>query len=93
MIDVGLVTRTSMNNLVSAGDVGPEDEKRFYVGARAFFIKAFEYALSHMPLDDELLINAEMVYFEQRETITPSMVQYFVERYSTKVKVIVRKNL
>ena len=70
-----------MNNLVSAGDVGPEDEKRFYAGARAFFIDAFEYALSHMPLDDELLINAEMV------------VQYFVERYITKIKVMDRKNL
>ena len=79
-----------MNNLVSAGDVGPEDEKRFYAGARAFFI---EYALSHMSLDDELLINAEMVYFEQRENIKPSMVQYFVERYITKIKVIDRKNL
>lgn len=78
-----------MNNLVSAGDVGPEDEKRFYAGARAFFIDAF----SHMPLDDDLLINAEMVYFEQRENIKPSMVQYFVERYITKIKVIDRKNL
>lgn len=87
------MTRTSMNNLVSAGDVGPEDEKQFYAGARAFFIDAFKYALSHMPLDDELLINAEMVYFEQRENIKPSMVQYFVERYITKIKVIDRKNL
>lgn len=87
------MTRTSMNNLVSAGDVGPEDEKRFYAGARAFFIDASEYALSHMPLDDDLLINAEMVYFEQRENIKPSMVQYFVERYITKIKVNDRKNL
>ena len=46
-----------------------------------------------MPLDDDLLINAEMVYFEQRENIKPSLVQYFVERYITKIKVIDRKNL
>ena len=84
------MTRTSMNNLISAGEVGPEDEKRFYAGARAFFIDAFEYALSYMPLDDDLLINAEI---EQRENIKPSMVQYFVERYITKIKVIDRKNL
>ena len=74
-----------MKNLISAGYVGPEDEKRF--------IDAFEYAVSHMPLDDELLINAEMIYFEQRGNIKPSMVQYFVERYITKIKVIARKNL
>ena len=46
-----------------------------------------------MPLKDELLINAEMVYFEERENIKPSMVQYFVQRYSTKLIAIVRKNL
>ena len=31
-----------MNNFISSGDVGTEDEKQFYVGARAFFIEAFE---------------------------------------------------
>ena len=81
------MTRTALNNLVSSGDFGAEDEKRFYVGARSFFIEAFEYAVSHMPVNDELLVNAEMVYSEEREKLEPSMVQYFVQRYSTKVTV------
>ena len=83
MLDVGFVTRTSLNNLVSSGDIGAEDEKRFYVGARSFFSKAFEYAVSHIPVNDELLVNAEMVPFEEREKLKPSMVQYFVQRYGT----------
>ena len=65
MIDVGFVTRTALNNLVSSGDIGAENEKRFYEGARSFFREAFEYALNHMPVNDELLVNAEMVYFEE----------------------------
>ena len=83
MLDVGFVTRTSLNNLVSFGDIGAEDEKRFYVGTRSFFSKAFEYAVSHIPVNDELLVNAEMVHFEEREKLKPSMVQDFVQRYST----------
>lgn len=80
MIDVGFVTRTALNNLVSSSDIGAEDEKQFYVGTRYFFREAFEYAVSHMPVNDELLVNAEMVYFEEREKLEPSMVQYFVQR-------------
>ena len=78
-----MATRTSLNNLVSSGDIGAEDEKRFYVGARSFFGKAFEHAVSHIPVNHELLVNAEMVHFEEREKLKPSMVQYFVQRYST----------
>jgi len=81
LIDVGFVTRTALNNLVSSGDIGAEDEKRFYEEARSFFIEVFEYAVSHMAVNDELLVSAEMVYFEEREKLEPSMVQYFVQRY------------
>lgn len=92
LIDVGFVTRTALNNLVSSGDIGAEDEKRFYEEARSFFIEVFEYAVSHMAVNDELLVSAEMVYFEEREKLEPSMVQYFVQRYSTKVKVLKSTN-
>ena len=77
------MTRTSLNNLVSSGDIDTEDEKRFYVGAKSFFSKAFEYDVSHIPVNDELLVNAEMVHFEEREKLKPSMGKYFVQRYST----------
>lgn len=53
-----------MNNFVSVGDVGFEDEKWFYVGVRVFFIDVFEYVFSYMLLDDDFFINVEMVYFE-----------------------------
>jgi len=33
---------------------------------RSFFIESFEYAVSHMPVNDELLVNAELVYFEEK---------------------------
>ena len=74
------MTRTSLSNLVSSGDIGAENEKRFYEGAKSFFREAFEYALNHMPVNDELLVNAEMVYFEEREKLEPSMALCFVQR-------------
>lgn len=80
MFDVDFVSRTALNNLVSSGDIGAEDEKQFYEGARSFFIESFEYAVSHMPVNDELLVNAELVYFEEREKLEPSMVQYCLSK-------------
>ena len=66
------MTRSALNNLASSGDIGVENEKWFYEGARSFFREAFEYALNHMPVNYELLVNAEMVYFEEREKLEPS---------------------
>lgn len=40
----------------------------------------YEYALSHLPIDDPVLVNAEFVKFEDRESSSLSMPQYFVER-------------
>ncbi|CAH3027310.1 unnamed protein product [Porites evermanni] len=78
LLDVGFMTRTSLNNLVSSGDIDTEDEKQFYVEAKSFFSKAFEYDVSHIPVNDELLVNAEMVHFEEREKLKPSMGKYFI---------------
>jgi len=33
-----------------------------------------------MPVNDELLVNAELVYFEEREKLEPSMVQYCLSK-------------
>lgn len=42
-VDIGFVTRTTLNGLVESGDVSPQEEKKFYTGAKAFFLRAFQY--------------------------------------------------
>lgn len=79
-MDVGFVTKSTLNRLVASGDASPRDEIKFYSGAKAFFVRAFEYGLARMPLNDPLLCSAKFVNFEERENITFSMPHYFIQR-------------
>ena len=77
-IDVEFVTKTTLKRLITSRDIPSSKEQVFLNGA--FFQKAYEYALSHLPIDDPVLVNAEFVRFEDRESSSLSMPQYFVER-------------
>lgn len=54
-IDVGFVTKTTLKCLITSGDIPSSKEQVFLNGAYAFFQKAYEYALSHLPIDDPVL--------------------------------------
>ena len=77
---VGIMTRQLLMKLQQDGDISATDVKRFYVGVRAFYISAVDYAIDNLPLNDTLLKNAEFVYFPKREQATISQVVYFVTR-------------
>ena len=79
-MDVGFVTKTTLKRLISSGDVASNQEQVFNNGVQAFLLKAYEYAISHLPVDDPILLNAEFVQFEDREHLSISMAQFFVER-------------
>lgn len=55
-------------------------KKMFYDGAKAFFLKAFEYSVECMPVGDPLLQNAQFVHFEDKDNMSVSMPQYFFQR-------------
>ena len=79
-MDVRFVTKTTLQRLISSGDVASNKEKVFYNGVQAFHLKAYGYAISHLPVDDPVLLNAEFVQFEDREHLSISMPQFFVDR-------------
>lgn len=79
-MEVGFVTKTTFKRLISSGDVASNKEQLFYNGVQAFFLKAYQYAISHLPIDDPVLVNAAFVRFEDREESSISMPQFFVER-------------
>ncbi len=57
------------------------EKAKFYEGAKAFFFIAFEYGVRRMPVDNPVLENARFSHFEDRENMSFSMPQYFVERH------------
>lgn len=79
-MDVGFVTKTTLKRLIASGDIPSSKEKVFLNGVQAFFLKSYGYAISHFPIDDPVLLNAEFVRFEDREHSSISMPQFFVER-------------
>ena len=57
--------------------------QKFYKGVRLFYKSAVDYAIENLPLNDDLLKNAEFVYFPKRDQATISQVVYFVTRLVT----------
>ena len=47
---------------------------------RAFYVRAMEYSLANLPLNDEVLKNATFVHVPSREDASFAQVEYFVSR-------------
>lgn len=78
--DIGFLTKTTLNRLLAEGDASSRDENCFYEGVKQVFSTAFEYAVTHMPVNDPVLVNAQFVQFSNRENCQVDMPQYFVHR-------------
>ena len=81
-IYICIVTRSRLNKLLEEGDVSPREIEKFMNGVKAFYESAVSYALTHLPLKDELLQNAEFVNIRERVQASFTQVTYFVERFS-----------
>ena len=78
---VGFGTRMCLNKLVDEGDISMAETSKFFQSARAFYVRAMEYALANLPLKDELLKSDKFVNIASRDSATFSQVEYFVQRY------------
>ena len=57
-IYLGMITRSRQRKLLEDDDIAPSAISKFFEGVRALYKCATSYALSHLPLDDEVLLNA-----------------------------------
>ena len=77
---VGMTTKMRLHQLFDDGDVSEAQRNTFFKSARAFYVRAMEYATKNLPLNDELLKNARFLDFHSRENASISQVEYFVNR-------------
>ena len=61
-----MFTRSKLKKLLEEGDISSHAASKFMKGVRVFYESAVSYALSHFPLDDELLKNAQFVDIKRR---------------------------
>ena len=78
-MDIRFVTKT-LNCLILSGDVTAEKEQLIFKGVEVFILQAYEYAISHFPVDEPVLLNEAFVQFEDREQSFLAMPQLFAQR-------------
>ncbi len=74
--------RQQIRKLLNDGNISNGDIGLFYSAVRLFFTTAATYALKNLPIEDEILFNAQCVNLGQRSTSTVTRVMYFIDRYS-----------
>lgn len=57
-VTIGLVTKQRLLRLLDDGDIGVNDQSKFYKGVKAFYMKAASEALKKLPFDDCVLNHA-----------------------------------
>ena len=78
---IGYVTMQTTKQLHREGAITDRQLANFFKAAREFIVCATEYLLKWCPLEDELLIHATWLHFEQRLEKHFNSVEYFVHRY------------
>ena len=84
-LHIGMSTRQLLNRLADDGDISSSEVKLFYRAVQQFYMKAADYALDNLPLNDPVLRNSKFVDFTKKDTQDFSQVEYFVARYDTVV--------
>ena len=85
---IGMMTRQLLLKLLNDGDISDHQVRVFYAAVREYYCCAATYALSNLPLHDDVLQNATFINFEARESATIDQVTYFVSRYMYTVHVL-----
>nr|XP_043872485.1 uncharacterized protein LOC122761339 isoform X2 [Solea senegalensis] len=80
-LDVGFTTRATLNRLLEAGDLTPQEVQQFQQASLAFLVRAVEYAINKLPLKEALLQHAKFVDVQQRAECGVEDALYFVDRF------------
>jgi len=77
---VGFTTRATLNRLLEAGAITPQQVQRFQQAAVAFLERAVEYAIKKLPMKEPLIKHAMFLDVQQRAECGVEDVFYFVDR-------------
>ena len=75
-----MYTRQRLQRLFREGYLSHTEKTKFFKSVRAFSIRAMEYSLANLPLNDDVLKNATFVHVPPREDASFAQVEYFVLR-------------
>ena len=66
-IFVAMIMETQLTKLFAEGDITHAQYSKIFKGVREFYVKAMGYALSNLPMNDEVLTNVMFVNVMSRD--------------------------
>lgn len=79
-LNVRFITRPTLNKLLEAGYMTKEKAQQFQQAALALLVRAVEYAMDKLPLEDARLKHGRFVDMQMRDECGVDNVFYFVGR-------------
>ncbi|KAK1880620.1 N-(5'-phosphoribosyl)anthranilate isomerase [Dissostichus eleginoides] len=71
----------TLNRLLEAGDITPQEVQLFQQAALAFLVRAVEYGINKLPLKEALLRHTRFVDVQQRTECGVEDALYFIDRF------------
>ncbi|XP_033961220.1 uncharacterized protein [Pseudochaenichthys georgianus] len=78
---IGFTTRGTLNRLLDAGVITPQQVQSFQQAAVAFLVRAVEYAMKKLPMREPLIKHAMFLDVQQRAECGVEDALYFVDRF------------
>ena len=78
---IGFLTKQTVTRLHEEGDISDTQFRNFFEAVRKFLVGAADYLLRWCPFEDDLLVHATWLDFEQRLQKNFPSVEYFVHRF------------
>ena len=69
-LQVGLNTRCKINRMFNDGDISQHQKNKFHNSARAFYKRAFKYAMDNLPHSGKPSKHAEVINWEHGKDAT-----------------------
>ncbi|KAJ7985180.1 hypothetical protein DPEC_G00349400 [Dallia pectoralis] len=80
-LNVGFTTRATLHRLLEAGDITPQEVQVSQQAALVFLVRAVEYEINKLYLNEALLKHAKCIDVQKRTECGVEDALYFVDRF------------
>lgn len=80
-LSIGYLAKQKADKMLHEGDISAHQHSTFFIAAKEFLTRCTEYLLQWCPFEEELLVHATWLHFENHLETTFLSVDYFVHRF------------
>ena len=80
-LGIGPLTRNTLKRLLEEGEIDQTEVDQFFDAVRAFFVKAYEYCVQWLPLDDLFMKHCIFVDFKRRSEVSFAHIEQTITHF------------